>query len=117
MNAEEAGYLTIGKGGLPELLSIELRKVAANVADPNTKATAQRKIVIDITLTPYPDRSGTNCEFTCKATLGQTDASAMNCSLFLAKRDGVFTFFTRDLRQEMLFTEEPPNGKSAGAAD
>ena len=104
MDAQELSLLTICKGALPEIFAHEMAKIIANIADPNTAPTKQRKITMEFTFTPFPDRSGASVALTCKATLGALDASGVTGSIYLAKRDGKYTAFSRDLRQEMLFS-------------
>ncbi len=48
---------TIAGGALPELFAEELRRVMANIDDPNTPAKAKRSITIQITLEPEGSRS------------------------------------------------------------
>lgn len=119
MDAQELNLLTICKGAVPEIFAHEMAKVIANIADPNTSATKPRKVSMEFTFTPFPDRSGASVALTCKATLGALDASGVTGSIYLAKRDGKYSAFSRDLRQEMLFSGEeqlipdPPDGKTA----
>jgi hypothetical protein len=119
MDAQELTLLTICKGAVPEIFAHELMKVVANIADPNTSATKPRKVTMEFVIQPFPDRSGASVSLTCKATLGSLDASGVTGSIYLAKRDGKYTAFSRDLRQEMLFSGEEEeviaDGKTAAA--
>lgn len=120
MDAQELTLLTICKGAVPEIFAHEMQKVISNIADPNTSAAKQRKVTMEFTFTPFPDRSGASVSLSCKATLGALDASGVTGSIYLAKREGKFAAFSRDLRQEMLFSGEEeiiPDGKSAGAGE
>lgn len=116
MDAHEVSLLTICKGAVPEIFAHELAKVIANIADPNTSASKPRTVQMTFTVMPYPDRSGGSVSLTCKATLGSLDASSVTGSIYIAKRDGKYSAFSRDLRQEMLFSGEEqvlPDNKSA----
>ena len=117
MDAQELTLLTICKGSVQEIFQHELAKIIANIADPNTKAAKTRTLQMTFTFTPYPDRSGANVEITCKAMPAPFDASSVSGSIYLAKRDGKYSAFSRDLRQELLFSGEEeviaPDGKTA----
>jgi len=115
IDAEEMTLLTISKGSLPEIFAVELAKVIANMADLNTKATAPRKITISITFKPFADRSGVEIDAECDCKLAKLDTSGAKSTAFLAKRNGKFALFTRDLRQELLF--DGTDGKSAAAGE
>ena len=121
MDAQELTLLTICKGAVPEIFAHEMGKIIANMADPNTAPTKPRKITMEFTFLPFPDRSGASVSLSCKATLGALDASGVTGAIYLAKRDGKYAAFSRDLRQEMLFSGEEevitPDGKSAGAGE
>lgn len=47
---------SIAGGGLQEKFDLEVDKVFENIHDPNTKATAKRKVTITIELTPDENR-------------------------------------------------------------
>jgi hypothetical protein len=118
MDARELDLLTICKGAVPEIFAHEMAKVINNIADPNTSATKPRKVTMEFTFMPFPDRSGASVALNCKATLGALDASGVTGSIYLAKRDGKYTAFSRDLRQEVLFSGEEEviaDGKTAAA--
>lgn len=46
----------IAGGGLQEKVDLEMKKVFENIHDPNTKATAKRKLTISIELVPDENR-------------------------------------------------------------
>jgi hypothetical protein len=121
MDAKELSLLTICKGGVPEAFAIEMAKVIANWADPTIPATKPRKIIMEFTIIPFPDRSGATTTMTkCKAQLAELDTSALTGTVFLAKRDGKYAAFTRDLRQEELLfdadqSQPPVDGKTEAA--
>lgn len=116
MDANEVTLLNVCKGMLPEIFMHAVEKVIANIADPNTSVKEKRAITLEFVATPYPDRSGATFDLKkCKTSLGDLDTSGVSCSVHIAKHDGKFKAFTRDLRQELLFQEEKPpqDGKSA----
>jgi hypothetical protein len=56
-------------GALSELIAMELQKVATNIADPNTKASAVRSIAINISLKPDEQREIAQSEINVKSKL------------------------------------------------
>ena len=127
MDAQEITLDSICKGAIREIFAHELLKVAANIGDVNTSAKKAREIVLTFSFAPHPDRSGATVAVTCKTKLGDLDASSVTGSVYLAKREGRFSMFSRDLRQELLFSDErvipqeppPPqqDGKSAAGGE
>jgi hypothetical protein len=114
MDAQEVDLLTICKGATREIFARELARIAANIADLNTSVKNPRSITLKFTFTPHPDRSGASVGVLIKTALGDLDASAATGSVYLAKREGKFALFSRDMRQELLFE---PDGKSAAAGE
>jgi hypothetical protein len=119
MEAQEQGLLTICKGGAVEAFALAFEKILANIQDPTTSVKKVRKITMEFTFTPYPDRSGATAEVSrCNTSLGDLDTSALTCTIHIAKKDGKYLAFSRDLRQELLFTgeeESVPDGKTEAA--
>ena len=54
----------------------EMDKVIQNILDPNTKATAKRKITLTIELTPDDERRTIGVSVTAKSTLAATNPVA-----------------------------------------
>lgn len=54
----------------------EMDKVIQNILDPNTKATAKRKITLTIELTPDDERHTIGVSVTAKSTLAATNPVA-----------------------------------------
>lgn len=48
---------TLQGGAARELFEIELQKVLRNIADPNTKPDAVRKLTLEVTIKPNEKRS------------------------------------------------------------
>ena len=55
-SAKEINLANMDGGGLMELATSEFRKICANVADPNVRTDAMRKMTINIEV--KPDRKG-----------------------------------------------------------
>lgn len=56
-------------GALSEKVNIEMRKVAENVLDPNTKADAVRTLTVTIKIKPNEQRQIGNADIQVKSTL------------------------------------------------
>jgi hypothetical protein len=73
-------------GALAEKVNIELRKLAANVLDPNTESKATRSVTVKITVKPNEKRQ-----------LAETDISVTSA---LAPSKGIPTSFIFDFDKE-----------------
>jgi hypothetical protein len=60
---------TVGGGAAPELFQRELDKIAENIGDQNTDATATRKITMTFTFKPDLDRRETVVMVQAKSTM------------------------------------------------
>ncbi len=65
----EASILEMARGAISERVDYEVGKVIRNIMDPNTKATAKRKITLVIEFTPDDDRETIAVAVTAKSTL------------------------------------------------
>ena len=61
--------LQMARGAFVERVDYEMHKVIDNILDPNTKATAKRKITLTIELVPDDERQQINVQVTAKSTL------------------------------------------------
>jgi len=77
----EASILEMAMGAIEERVNYEMDRVIKNILDRNTKATAKRKVVVELTLTPDDDRKVISVSATAKSTLCSTNAIAT--SLYL----------------------------------
>lgn len=116
--SQELNLFNICKGAVPEIFGRELAVVLPNMADPNTDAKTKRKIVLTFEFAPFPDRQGALVSVSAKSSLGQMDASDATGNIYVVKREGKVSAYSRDIRQELLFgREETEDGKSAAAND
>ena len=69
MNNQNLTLSSIAKGAINERFSEELSKVIKNIEDPNTDATAKRKITITVVLSPNATRGIVSAKFDTKSTL------------------------------------------------
>jgi hypothetical protein len=53
---ESVNLGSIARGAAMEIFELEIAKIAANIADPNTKASKKRKLTLEFTFTPDSDR-------------------------------------------------------------
>ena len=67
--------MSMARGAFEERVDYEMDKVIQNILDPNTKATAKRKITITIELTPDDERRTIGVSVTAKSTLAATTPS------------------------------------------
>ena len=88
--------MSMARGAFEERVDYEMDKVIQNILDPNTKATAKRKITLTIELTPDDERRTIGVSVTAKSTLAATNpvATALyvtsdgNGELVVAEDDG-----------------------------
>lgn len=103
---------TIGGGALSELFSAELARILANIADPNTDATAKRAISITVSLKPKADREVADVELKCSSKLA--GIMTVSTRLFMGRHQGTLIAVENDPRQSNLF--DPARPKAAVAA-
>lgn len=68
--------MSMARGAFEECVDYEMDKVIQNILDPNTKATAKRKITLTIELTPDDERRTIGVSVTAKSTLAATNPVA-----------------------------------------
>ena len=70
---DKKSILEMSMGAILERVDYEMGRVLENVLDPNTKATAKRKITVGLELVPSADRKTITVLTTAKAALVPTD--------------------------------------------
>lgn len=70
---DKKSILEMSMGAILERVDYEMGKVMDNILDPNTKATAKRKISVTLELTPSADRRTITVQSTAKCALVPTD--------------------------------------------
>ena len=78
--------LEMSMGAILERVDYEMGKVMDNILDPNTKATAKRKISVTLELIPSADRRTITVQSTAKCSLTPTDP--VTTSLFITTQPG-----------------------------
>lgn len=72
--------MSMARGAFEERVDYEMDKVIQNILDPNTKATAKRKITLTIELTPDDERRTIGVSVTAKSTLAATNPETAGSS-------------------------------------
>jgi hypothetical protein len=99
---------SIARGAAMEIFEIEIAKIAANIADPNTKAVKKRKLTLEFTFAPDTDRRAIDVTTSSKTSLAGVSEHASR--VYLGKdSDGNPYILDQDPRQEMLFDPPPRN--------
>ena len=83
---EKKSILEMSMGAILERVDYEMGKVMDNILDPNTKATAKRKITVGLELIPSADRKTITVQTTAKSTLVPTDP--ITTSLYITNQPG-----------------------------
>ena len=79
--------LEMARGGFLEVTDLEMTKAIANIMDPNTSATAKRKITVTIELKADDSRQNIGVSYTVKSALAPTNA--VTTMLYVADEDNV----------------------------
>ena len=94
--AQRDSIMRMARGAFEERVDYEMDKVIQNIIDPNTKATAKRKITLTIELTPDDERRQIQVSVTAKSTLAPTRPVATSL------------YVTGDANGEMVVAEMVP---------
>lgn len=84
---QQKSILQMARGAIQERADYEMAKLLNNVLDPNTKATAKRKLVLTLELLPDDSRQNITVSCTAKSTLAATNP--VTTSLYVAGEDTV----------------------------
>lgn len=82
MENQATSILQMARGAFLERADHEMKRVVDNILDPNTKATAKRKITLTIELAPDDERRTIGISVVAKSTLAATNP--INTSLYIA---------------------------------
>ena len=72
--------LEMAMGAIAEITDYEVERVVANIMDPNTAATAKRKITITLTFAPDDYRQQIGMDAQAKTTLARSSRCARPCA-------------------------------------
>ena len=79
--------MSMARGAFEERVDYEMDKVIQNILDPNTKATAKRKITVTIELKADDSRQNIGVSYTVKSALAPTNA--VTTMLYVADEENV----------------------------
>ena len=80
--------LQMAMGAIEERVDYEMGRVIDNILDPNTKATAKRKITVSLELTPDDARKTISVAATAKSALVPTNPIATSLYITADPHDG-----------------------------
>ena len=83
---DKKSILEMAMGAIQERVDYEMGRVLANILDPNTKATAKRRVTVTLDLVPGADRKTIIVSATAKAALVATEP--VTTSLFITSVPG-----------------------------
>lgn len=83
----QKSILQMARGTIQERADYEMSGILANILDPNTSATAKRKLTITLELKPDDTRQNITVSCTAKSTLAATNAVVT--SLYVADEETV----------------------------
>ena len=112
MTDTQKSILQMARGGFMEVTDLEMTKAIANIMDPNTPATAKRKITVSIELKPDDTRQNVSVSYNVKSALAPTNPVTTN--LYVADEDTVVEMVPQIPGQTAMdgeFQESPPTLK------
>ena len=93
----------------------ELRAVAADILDPNKKATVARKVILEMTILPNENRDA--CTTSVQSYSKVPKPTPRTTILFVGKHHGRAMFSERDARQADMFDEEASKPQAPRVVD
>ena len=87
-------------GAVGELVARELKRIGANIADPNTDAGAKRELVVKIGLKPNKDRSVADANISVTSKLAPTDS--VDTTIYISQTGNQVKLYPRNIRQQEL---------------
>lgn len=110
--------MSMARGAFEERVDYEMDKVIQNILDPNTKATAKRKITLTIELTPDDERRTIGVSVTAKSTLAATNPVATALYVTSDGNGELVTFLeVEQPESEFLLRVDPDEGIGFFEAD
>lgn len=95
---------TLAGGAAPELFQHELDKVLENIQDPNTEATAKRKVKLEVVIQPGEDRDHADVSLSVSAKLAPHKPATG--PMYMGEKDGELVAVAYDPRQGDFFADE-----------
>ena len=101
----EMTLANIGHGDLMAAATLELRKIGDNIANPNVKTDAKRKLTIEILIEPDATGQLAKISYALKTTLPGPEAGKAVATIAMAPDSNAISFF--QLEQKLPFEETP----------
>lgn len=92
--------MNLGDGALPDLFDNSLKKIMANINDPSTKATATRKISLEVSIVPDESRSMASITVSASTTLAHV--KPVSTAALLEQQDGKLVATINSVEEEEL---------------
>jgi hypothetical protein len=96
---------TLADGAAAELFQSELDKLLRNIQDPNTDATATRKVTLEVTFAPDEDRE--KGEVRIKASSKLAGLKGAKTEVYFGRHQGQLVATEFNPKQAGLFDEKP----------
>ncbi len=96
---------TLADGAAAELFQSELDKVLRNIQDPNTEATAMRKVTLEVTFAPDDNREMGDVKV--KASSRLAGLKGAETRVYFGRHQGQLVATEWNPRQAGLFDETP----------
>lgn len=101
----ELTLANIGHGDLMAAATVELRKIGADISDPNTKNDAKRKLSIEIVFEPDATGQFSKISYTVKAHLATPEAGKAVASIAMAPEGKAISFY--QIEQKLPYEDTP----------
>lgn len=111
----EITLANLAGGALMECATLELRKICENIADPNCKADAKRKLQISVLIEPDEKRSLAKVTYEVKSSLPGPDAGKTLAYIAMAPDSDVISLFEVESHAP-LFPDEDPSSPAVPLA-
>ncbi len=98
-----AGLANIADGVAQELFAHEIKRIAANIADPNTAAAAKRKITLEFEFAPDEDRQEVKVHVSAKSSMAPTKGYSK--TIYTGLRNKEPTLLSDDPKQTTFLDE------------
>ena len=96
--ATEITLANLAGGGLMECATLELRKICENIADPNCKADAKRKLQITVLIEPDEKRTMARVTYDVKSSIPGPDAGKTMAYIAMAPGSSTISLFEVETR-------------------
>jgi len=106
-NPIEMSLANLGGGALMECATLELRKICDNIADPNIKTDAKRKLQINIVIKPDAKGQMAQITYDVKASMPGPDAGRTAAYIAFAPETKAITLFEVETHPPLFEPEKP----------